>query len=240
MGDYELVRFAGPEALAQGAAREWLELVAGLNQPGARFGVALAGGRIAGRFMAEAAQQAKAREVSFEPVHFFWSDERCVPPSSSESNFALASDSLLQPLAVPAERIHRLRGEDPPEAAAQAAEAELRAFTAAAAGVQPVLDLVFLGVGEEGHVASLFPGEPASAMASPAVFRPVLTPKPPPQRLTMGYPAIAAARRVWVLASGPGKEKAVRESLAPAGQSPLARVLRLRQQTRLFTDLPVA
>ena len=114
----------------------------------------------------------------------------------------------LGPLGIPAHHIHRIRGETPPGAAAAQAETELRDLAPPGQGGQPVLDLVFLGMGEEGHVASLFPGEPPEIVASPAVYRPVTASKPPPRRITLGYPAIAAARQVWVLAAGPGKDQA--------------------------------
>jgi len=121
----------------------------------------------------------------------------------------------LAPLNIPGSQIHRVRGEDPPEAAAAKAEAELRQIAPLASNGQPVLDLIFLGMGEDGHVASLFPGEPEELMASNAVYRPVVAAKPPPHRITMGYPTIAAAGQVRVLAAGAGKEKALRDSLSP-------------------------
>jgi 6-phosphogluconolactonase len=74
-------------------------------------------------------------------------------------------------------------------------------------------------------------------MSSPAVYRAVTASKPPPRRITLGYAALAAAREVWVLASGAGKEAALRESLASGGRTPLARVLRERDGTRIFTDI---
>lgn len=236
---YELLTFNSPEALAEQAAQDWLQDVATVLRERAVCTVALSGGRIAHRFLSAAAAQARAQGFNFQGVHFFWSDERCVPPADPESNFALAWECLLQPLGIPEAQIHRLRGEDPPSAAATDAEAELRRFAPAGPDGQPVLDLVFLGLGEEGHVASLFPGEPQTASASKAVFRPVTTPKPPPQRITLGYPAIAAARAVWVLASGAGKTGALKESLGPTGQTPCGRVLRLRKQTRIYTDIPL-
>ncbi|MGO9201590.1 MAG: 6-phosphogluconolactonase [Limisphaerales bacterium] len=101
-------------------------------------------------------------------------------------------------------------------------------------------DLLFLGMGEEGHVASLFPGEPEETAASQAVYRPVTVPKPPPRRITLGYPAICAARQVRVLAAGPGKASALRQSLDPAGNTPLARVLKQRPHTRILTDAPIS
>jgi 6-phosphogluconolactonase len=101
----------------------------------------------------------------------------------------------------------------------------------------PVLDLIFLGMGEDGHVASLFPGETETANSDKAVYRAVNnSPKPPPNRVTLDYAAIAAARQVWVLVSGTGKEAALRESLAANGGTPLARVTKIRTQTTVFSD----
>ena len=99
-----------------------------------------------------------------------------------------------------------------------------------------MLDLVFLGLGEDGHVASLFPEETEADRASHAIYRPVIATKPPPRRITLGYPAIAAAREVWVLASGAGKEDALRKSLA-GRETSLERVIGLRAHTRIFTDI---
>jgi len=103
---------------------------------------------------------------------------------------------------------------------------------------QPVLDLVILGMGEDGHVASLFPGETEEVIKSEAVYRAVTAVKPPPRRITLGYAAIVAAREVWVIAAGAGKEGALKESFSPRGKTPLARVLGQRAQTRVLTDIP--
>jgi 6-phosphogluconolactonase len=186
---------------------------------------------------------AAGRNGLLATVHFFWGDERCVPPTDPESNFRLAWERLLQPLAVPEARIHRIRGEESPEAAAAGAAEELLRLAPGNGYGQPVLDLLFLGMGEDGHVASLFPAEPMAMISDRAVYRPVMATKPPPRRITLGYQAIAAAREVWVLASGTGKESALKASLAASGQTPLARVLQLRQQpstpTRNFTDIEI-
>ena len=119
------------------------------------------------------------------------------------------------------------------------AEVELARVTGTASGSVPVLDLVFLGMGEDGHVASLFPGAPESVVSSSRWVIPVIGPKPPPQRLRLTVQVLAAAKEVWVLASGVGKEEALKESLRIGGNTPLAQLLSLRSHTRIMTDLPL-
>ena len=92
-------------------------------------------------------------------------------------------------------------------------------------------------MGEDGHVASLFPGEPNVLISDKAIYRAVKnSPKPPLNRVTLGYAAIAAARQVWVLVSGAGKEAALRESLSPAKKNPLGRLIQSRSNTKIFND----
>ena len=234
MSTWQLKSFGDSDALAEACALDFLSWAT--SSPTTKC-VALSGGRIAKDFFCSVAQLAKARQLSLSHIHFFWADERCVPPDHGESNHRVAAELLLTPLDLPQANIHRLRGEDEPERAAQEAEAELRRFAPANRSGQPELDLVLLGMGEDGHVASLFPGETEGTMSSIAVYRAVTASKPPPRRITLGYATIAAARSVWVLASGVGKEAALQESLSPAGMTPLAKVLRRQNPTTLFTDL---
>jgi 6-phosphogluconolactonase len=237
---YELISFRTPDELAEAAAKAWLDAIDTANRMKASQDVALSGGRITQKFFASVVEQTKSRKTSLDRVQFFWADERCLPPTDPESNFKLANDLLFQPLKISEKQIHRLRGEDAPEAAARAAEAEIRSAVGTNAQGEPVLDIIFLGLGEDGHVASLFPGEPETWVSDKAVFRAIRNfPKPPPNRITIGYQTIAAARQVWMLASGTGKEKAFRDSLSPNGQTSFARVLRLRSETRILTDIAV-
>ena len=177
----------------------------------------------------------QAAGVSFESVHFFWGDERVVPPTDDESNFKLAAVPLLLALKIPDENVHRILTERGEAFAVQQAEAELCRIADLNDAGQPIFDLVFLGMGEDGHVASLFPGD-AEALESTAVYRAVNGLKPPPRRITLGYPALAAAREVWLLLSGEGKAGMLRGSMAPEGGTPLARVLQSRTQTEIFPD----
>ena len=236
MTKVQLDTFATDQELAQASASAWLEALA-TNRAGPAQCVALSGGRIAKTFFASVVELAHDRGLAPANVHFFWADERCVPPDDAESNFRAARELLFAPLEIADEKIHRIRGEQPPDVAAAQAAAEICRIAPLTGDGQPVLDLIFLGMGEDGHVASLFPGEPEPVMASPAIYRAVTATKPPPRRITLGYAAIAAARQVWVLASGAGKEVALRDSLDPSGQTPLARVIKARLRTRILTDI---
>lgn len=228
--------FPSETDLADALARRWLDHVAH-PRPAAHYFAALSGGRIARTFFTAIARQSKSNPEILDPVHFFWADERCVPPTDPESNFRAAHELMLGPLAIPPHRVHRIRGEiDPPKAAA---EASLDLAQTIPSENSPVLDIVFLGLGEDGHVASLFPGERPEATQSKEIYRAVTASKPPPSRITINYEIIARARNVWVLISGPDKEVALKQSLMPEGRTPLARVLKMRQHTLIFTDFPV-
>jgi len=144
---------------------------------------------------------------------------------------------LLDPLEIQQDKIHRVRGEIPPERAAGEAEAEMCRIAPMNTEGRPVLDLIVLGMGEDGHVASLFPGAPEEVVRCKSVYLPVVAPKPPPRRITISFATIAAARQVWVLASGEGKEHALGESLSVNGKTPLARVVQERARTVIFTDI---
>jgi 6-phosphogluconolactonase len=245
MKNFELLPFATADELAHAAAGAWLDEVESANRAGKLQCVALSGGRITQKFFTAVVEQARARKIGDGGtpslpgnVHFFWADERCVPPGDPESNFRMANELLFVPLKIPENRIHRLRGEDAPAVAVKEAEVELRQVASANPDGQPVLDLVLLGMGEDGHVASLFPGAPAEIVPGAAPFLAVdNSPKPPPRRISLSYAAVVAAKQVWVLISGAGKEKALRESLDGSGKTPLSRVIQLRQSTRIYTEI---
>ncbi len=240
MKPYELIAFPNSQMLARTAALAWIEEVETAVRAKKHYCVALSGGRIAQDFFSAAVEAARRRATCFDGVHFFWADERCVPPTDAQSNYHLARERLLEPLNIPAHQIHRVRGEDAPAVAADGAVADFCRVAPTNTHGQPVMDIILLGLGEDGHVASLFPGEPAAVADSPAVYRTVFnSPKPPPLRVTLGYGAIAAARKVWMLASGAGKEVPLRASLASDGSTPFARVLQARRDTRIFTDVLV-
>ena len=106
MANFELIFFIGADELACAAASAWLDEIETANRAGKTHCVALSGGHIAQKFFAAVAEQARARAVSFGRVHFFWADERCVPPDDPESNFHLAKELLFAPLKIGDAQIH--------------------------------------------------------------------------------------------------------------------------------------
>jgi 6-phosphogluconolactonase len=234
--NFELISFANADELAARAASAWLDEIAAANHAAKPHCVALSGGRIALKFFTSVVAQAKEREISFGLVHFFWADERCVPPDDAESNFRSAHELLFAPLQIADAQIHRIHGEDLPELAAQKATTEISSIIPKNPDGQPILDLIFLGMGEDGHVASLFLHQIEGTFPKAIYCAIRNSPKPPPDRISLSYAAIATAREVWVLASGAGKETALRESLFPNGKTPLAQVIQSRQQTKIFSD----
>lgn len=232
----EIIRFENSQELAAEAARRWINLLQARNPVDSTFTVALSGGRITRNFFEQLV--ARTNSGAFSGVHFFWADERCVSPNDPESNFALARAHLLEPLRIAADQIHRLRGEADPVFAVAEAEAEICRVAELRDDGTPVIDLVFLGMGEDGHVASLFPGASDEIVTARSLFLHITnSPKPPPERLTLSYAAIGAAREVWVLASGSGKEGAYRNSTSASPNTPLGRVISSRRKTRIFTDI---
>jgi len=236
---FEFKAFATEEELAEVAGRRLAARLAGAREASRFFTIALSGGRIARRLYTVAAEDLRKRGGVGGQSHFFWADERCVPPEDRESNYLMAHELLLKPLEIATAQVHRIPGELDPAEAALRASTEFAGVMARHGVMPPRLELALLGMGEDGHIASLFPEEPAESTSDPAVFRAVVGPKPPPNRVTMGYSTLAAAREVWVIVSGSGKEIALRESISPGGNTPLARLLRMQSNAQVFSSVAV-
>ena len=195
-----------PEGLAEAAARAFVERSAEAVSERGRFAVALAGGSTP-KATYEVLARDHAEAVNWPNVHAFFGDERTVPPDHEESNYRMAREALLD--HVPIGSVHRMRGELPPEEAAASYERELKEFFGEA---PPALDLVMLGIGEDGHTASLFPETSALEVAVRLVVaNPV--PKLETTRLTLTAPVLNAAREVLFLVAGGGKAGALAEIL---------------------------
>lgn len=175
------------------------------------FTLALAGGSTPRALYALLAGEAYRDRFEWEKVHIFFGDDRAVPPNDELSNFKMATETLLSLVPLPPQNIHRMETErDDLENAAADYEAQLQTLGA--------LDVVLLGMGDDGHTASLFPHSPAlEEKEKLCVATPVASLQPHVRRLTLTYPAINAARHVWILVTGEGK--ATRLAQVISGQS---------------------
>jgi len=234
---YDLATFPDAAALAAAVAGEWAARLRHPGTTGSRLAVALSGGRIAVPLFDTLRSHLETETGWRDTVHWFWADERLVPHDDPRSNYRLARLHLLDPLNVPADRRHPVPCARDPVAAARQADEELRQTLGVGQPDVPVLDLVLLGMGEDGHIASLFPGVPVEVPRPHAAFAGVRgAPKPPPDRVTLTWEALAAAQTVWVLVSGPGKGAALQRALEGDDEVPLGRLLQLRSGTRLFVE----
>lgn len=162
-------------------------------------------------------------ELPWNRVQITFGDERCVPPEHADSNFGMARETLLDAVAIPAGNVFRIRGELAPEDAAREYEDKLAAFASRLREPRYVHDLVLLGLGEDGHTASLFPGSPALDETARNIVA-TTGPKPPPQRVTMTFPLLNAARHVAFLVTGAGKHPLVEAIVAGGSAHPAGRV----------------
>jgi 6-phosphogluconolactonase len=198
-------------SLAERAAEEFVRQANQALRTGSRFTVALAGGSTPQRMYTLLA----GARVDWRGVHFFWGDERCVPPGNADSNYHMADEALLNHIPIPTGNVHRIPGELPAKEAAQDYEDQLRRFFG---GATPRFNLVLLGLGEDGHTASLFPGAPAVQEKTHWVASVSHSVPPPPlvDRVTLTLPVLNAADQVLFLVSGADKS----ERLAQVLQGP--------------------
>ncbi len=171
------------------------------------FTFALCGGSTPRPLYLLLSSEAYFQRIDWSRVHIFWGDERCVPPDDVQSNYRLARETLLDEVPLPPGNIHRMHGEEEPSTAATAYEIELRSFFPAAAatdGFGPRMDLILLGMGEDGHTASLFPGTPAVMERDRWVLAQYVE-KASSWRITLTPVIINSARNVAFIVSGPEK-----------------------------------
>ncbi|MCU1612521.1 MAG: 6-phosphogluconolactonase [Frankiales bacterium] len=206
------------DRLARAVASALVARLAAAQTVHGRASVVLTGGGIGTAVLEHVAALAAEPEhavVDWTAVDVWWGDERFVPAESEERNERGARRALLDPVGVPAERVHPMPPSDgefsEPEDAAAWYAAELAAFAAPGRDV-PRFDVLLLGMGPEGHVASIFPESPAARDERP-VFAVRNCPKPPPTRISLGFSAINTAEEVWLLVSGDAKAQAVAEAL---------------------------
>lgn len=146
--------FASPVLVAQALSADLFAL-SNADEP---KHISLSGGSTPGIWFTTLALPVWARKIRWENLHFWWSDERCVPPESAESNFGTANELLFRHIDIPQQNLHRIHGEEPPEKEALRYAEEITDFVRTNKEGVPVFDWIHLGMGEDGHTASLFPG----------------------------------------------------------------------------------
>lgn len=209
--------------LGQAAAAYVARLSAQALAERGRFTVALSGGSLPGLVGPALAAEPWRSQIDWTGWRVFWADERCVPLDHPDSNFRLAREHLLNRINIPLAQIYPLNDSFEPAATAQAYQALLAQLFQPAAGQPPRFDLMLLGLGEDGHTASLFPNHPLLAETGRWVVAIFDSPKPPPERITMTLPLINQARAVAFVAAGAGKADILAQiwdTAAPTGSLP--------------------
>jgi 6-phosphogluconolactonase len=227
---------ADADALSHRVA-DWLTGEAAQTE--GRFAIALSGGSTPKHLYQILAQPPHRDRFPWARTHFFWGDERFVPHDHPDSNYRMAREALIDHVPIPPENVHPVPTEGTPDEAAAAYEATLRAFygTAELDPARNLFDVVLLGVGSDGHTASLFPGT-AVLEERNAWVKAVVGVKAEP-RITLTYPAIASSGTVAFLAEGEGKREIVARVRSGDPTLPAARVT-TRGRLRWFLDRTAA
>lgn len=228
-----LTTCADAEAAAKRAATEIARRLQSARRERGAAHLALSGGTTPAR-----AYELLAQELEdWQGISVWFADERCVGPDDEESNYRLARETLLGAAhGLDESLVHRMEGELGPERGAERYASALREHAPSEQGVA-VLDVVVLGIGPDGHVASLFPGAPALDVQAPELCLGVHdSPKPPPERITLTLPVLRAAQRCVLLATGAGKADAVDAMLAEPSRHVPASLLRRGRLSVIVDD----
>ncbi len=204
MSDRDIIKCPGTDDLSRRAAELFMALAKQAGQNAGRFAVALSGGSTPKALYSLLASPQYAGSLEWSNVHFFWGDERCVPPDHPESNYRMVEDTLLSKIQIPRENIHRMAGELAPEVAAARYEAELQSFFQTGKSAWPRFDLILLGLGEDGHTASLFPGSDGLDEDKQLVAAAYVE-KLKAHRITLTLPVLNRAARIIYLVAGSSK-----------------------------------
>lgn len=226
----DLVVHATAEVLAAAAAARLVTRIVDIQTAAGSASLVLTGGRSGTAVLRELASTQAAAAVDWRQLDIYWGDERFLPGGHPERNETQARLALLDHVGVDPARVYPMGASDgpwgdDPDAAAQAYEdLLLKRRRPEDRGPAPSFDICCLGIGEDGHVASVFPTSPAVYETERAVIGVRSSPKPPPTRITMTLPAIRCAAEVWLIASGAEKAAAVTMALRGAGEVQLPAV----------------
>ncbi len=230
--------FPTTQALGQTAAKFVTQLANQAMATRGRFTVALSGGSLPGIISSPLMVEALHSQMDWSAWHVFWADERCVPLEHPDSNYRLAREQLFDHVNIPANQIYPINETLPPTEAA-AAYQEIMAQVFQPSGPYPRFDLILLGMGEDGHTASLFPRHPLLAETGRWVAPIFDSPKPPPQRITLTLPVINHAEHVMFVTTGASKANLLPPALnatTDPGLIPAQMVQPLNGQLTWFVD----
>lgn len=241
----EIEVFPSPEEVARMVAGELTQRLASVQAQGREPHLALTGGGIARRIYQavaastrEGAAGSPAVAVDWSRVQFWWGDERYVAADSSDRNDVMARSAFLDAVGADPKKVHPMPADDGShadlESAAEAYGSELRQ----AGGER--FDVVLLGLGPDGHVASLFPGQPQVHVEDRIAVGVTDSPKPPPQRISLTMPCLNRADEVWFVVSGEEKAEAVARTLAPEGTDSATPARGITASRRWFLDVAAA
>lgn len=228
-----------PAALAARVADRFLARVRARTKNGRIAHVALTGGSMGGAVLSQAAADPRLNSIDWSLVHFWWGDERFVPRDDPDRNAVQSRQALLDHIPVPADNVHEVAGSDSGltlDEAAAAYAAELARY-----GTDehpwPSFAVCFLGVGPDGHIASLFPDRDEVTVTDAAALPVRNSPKPPPERVTLTRPVLNSSKRVWLVLTGADKASALGLALAGASYTSVpAAGAKGRKRTVFFVD----
>ena len=228
-----------PGAVAERVADRFLTRLRARTRNGRTAHVALTGGSMGGAVLRATLEHPRAASIDWSLVHFWWGDERWVARGDADRNAVQSRAALLDHIPVPAENIHETAaaGEGLTlDEAAEAYAAELARF-GTEENPWPSFAVCFLGVGPDGHIASLFPDRPEVTVTDAAVLPVRNSPKPPPERITLTRPVLNASKRVWLVLTGADKASALGLALAGASYTSVpAAGAKGRKRTVFFVD----
>jgi len=197
-------RFKDGASVAKNAAESFFDKMDEVLASKAKAHVAITGGTVGIATLAEIALNPRAKDFDFNRINFWWGDERFVASDSADRNAVQAHTALFSKISIATENLHTFPSSDNGLSLDEAAEI----FAAHVEAIKPQFDLVFLGMGPDGHINSLFPGKPTPA-AGVQIIAEHDSPKPPPQRLSFTYEAMNAADEIWFTVAGADKADAV-------------------------------
>ena len=208
--------FRDPEMMANENALQWQERAVRAEKEGHVFSVVLSGGSTTSRIYQRLAEKDYADQIPWHVVHVFWADERCVPPESEESNYGNCHRFLLDHISIPDENIHRIRGEEDPAAESARYAREIQDHIALRKDQDTFFDWIFLGVGSDGHTASLFSGQ--DSLRSSNLCEEVRHPQSGQMRITQTPLAIRKSSRITYHVIGREKAEIVSELVSEKGE----------------------